>query len=620
MKTHAKECDPSRFGWCDITSIVRSMGAVFGDIGTSPLYTFAAIFSSGFILPFSSNVIGSVSLILWTLVLLVFLKYAWLAMSLGRKGEGGPIVLQEILISHLSSQRTINVVCFVTVVAISLFIGDAVVTPAISILTAVEGFKGLVFFQAVPQGTWVTIACLIATALFVIQSRGIDTISMAFGPIMIIWFMALSIFGALSIAQAPEILRALNPWHAILFLYNNGFDGFRTLATVILCATGAEAMYADMGHLGRKPILRAWYIVFIALVLVYLGQGSFLLQHPEYMGFPFFGMILEYVSDPVYVLFVLLSIIATVIASQALICGIFSVVYQGMNTGIIPPLKVDYTSKTMRSQVYISIVNWLLLAAVLFMIVYFWRSENLVAAYGLAVTCTMVLTGSFMAWIFFLRKQLVKSCIATFLTVINFVFFSSVLLKLPDGAYWVLIVALVPFAIILIYTAGQRKMARASCPIPLFDFLQEYGKIWHDVSKMSGTALFFSRSTKHAMPSYMAQIMFTHNIIYEDNIIVTVITSDAPFGITRGFTKTLAPGLRIFEISRGYMEMIDIENILKSSGIDEDVIFYGLDDIRAQRVIWKIYAFIKKITPTFVQYYKLPAQKLHGVVTSIELK
>lgn len=594
--------------------IIKSLGLVFGDIGTSPIYTLTVIFL--LTKPVEANVVGVLSLIVWTLMILVTVEYAWLAMSLGKKGEGGTIVLKEILAPLLKSGRQITFVSLISFVGISLFIGDGVITPAISILSAVEGSLLIPGLENTKQEFLILTAGVIAILLFLFQKKGTGKISVAFGPIMLIWFAALTISGVSSIAQTPLILKAANPYYAFNFLYENGIAGFFVLSEVILCATGGEALYADMGHLGRAPITRAWYFVFAALVLNYLGQGAFLINHPETKNV-LFGMVF-YQAPFFYIPFLVLSIMATVIASQAMISGMFSVFYQGITTHILPMFKVDYTSAEIRSQIYIGFINWFLLIFVLFVMFEFRESSRLAAAYGLAVTGTMTLTGIMMTWIFYLRKKAAFTVIAALVTVVDLVYLLSNTYKIPHGGYWSIIIALVPFVIIMIYTCGQKMLYRALQSMDLREFLHQYNRLYKTTSKIKGTALFFAKDMRK-VPPYIVQTMCTNNIIYEDNIVVSVDRVDDPFGIKGYFKDTLADGLRTFEIQLGYMEVADVEEILRDTGVDEKAIFYGLEDISTRNFIWKIFSVMKRITPAFVQFYKLPSHKLHGVVTRVEM-
>src|SRR5512136_1145477 len=407
--------------------IVKSMGLVFGDIGTSPIYTFTAIFL--LIPPTPQNVMGILSLIIWTLTILVTIEYTYLAMHLGKKGEGGTIVLKEILLPLLKTGNQVAFISFITIVGIALFIGDCVITPAITILSAVEGSLLIPGLENTSQVTLMVVAGLIAIGLFSFQAKGSEKVAWAFGPVMVIWFLALASGGLMALFAAPHVLLALNPMYGVNYLLHNGLAGFLILSSVILCATGGEALYADMGHLGREPIVRAWYLVFVALAINYLGQGAFLMLHPDTKNVLFEMVFSE--LQMLYIPFLILSITATIIASQAMISGIFSIVYQGITTRIIPLLRIDYTSPQLRSQIYIDIVNWALLFAVLFIIVVFRSSNNLTHAYGLAVCGTMVITAVLVTWILILRGQLIKSLIAVSLLGITAVFLIANLHKIP---------------------------------------------------------------------------------------------------------------------------------------------------------------------------------------------
>lgn len=594
--------------------IIKSLGIVFGDIGTSPIYTLTVIFL--FTKPTVENITGVLSLIVWTMITLVTVEYAWLATSLSKKGEGGDIVLKEILLPYLKSGRKVAFVTLLTFVAISLLIGDGVITPAISILSAVEGSVLIPGLEDLSRETIIIISASIAIALFFFQRKGTERVAFAFGPIMLLWFTALAVSGVAAVWQFPSVLWGLNPYYGVKFMATHGIAGFFILSEVILCATGGEALYADMGHLGRIPIVKAWYFVFSVLVLNYMGQGAFLVNHPEAHNV-LFEMVFSQASF-VYVPFLLLSICATIIASQAMISGMFSIVFQGITTHALPLFKVDYTSREMRSQIYISSANWFLLIFVLFIMYIFKESHNLAAAYGLAVTGSMSITGTLMTAIFYSRRQFFRASVAFFVTIIDVVFLFSNMFKIPHGGYWSIIIALFPFCMILIYTNGQRKLYRALKPLNLEAFLISYEQIYSSLPKIRGTALFFAKDANEIAP-YIVHTMFKNNIIYEDNVIVSIVRTDEPFGVQYYFKEPLGSGLRVFELRAGYMEVVDVEEILKDSGINEKTIFYGLEEITTSNIVWKIFSLIKKLTPTFLIFYKLPTNKLHGVITRVEM-
>ncbi|HSW61789.1 MAG TPA: KUP/HAK/KT family potassium transporter [Dissulfurispiraceae bacterium] len=597
-----------------IKSFLQPLGLVFGDIGTSPIYTLTVVFL--LTERTEAHCIGILSLIIWTITILVSVEYAWLAMSLSKKGEGGTIVLKEILAPMLKPGRRVGVVAVLSFIGIALLIGDGVITPAISILSAVEGALLIPGLEKTPADALAIAAALIATALFAIQRRGTEKVAGAFGPIMVLWFCALAGSGILAIVQEPHVLKALNPYFALDFLRQNGLAGFFVLSAVILCATGGEALYADMGHLGRKPIVNAWYFVCTALLLNYMGQTSYLIQNPQARNV-LFEMIYHQASV-LYVPFLVLSILATVIASQAMISAMFSIVYQSMTTRVMPIFKVEYTSKEMHSQIYIGAVNWFLLVAVLFVMYEFRESGKLAAAYGLAVTGTMALTGLFMTWIFWLKRKHAFAALSAAVFCVNVVYLLANIYKIPHGGYWSLIIAAIPFALILLYTRGQRRLYQRLRPMDRAPFLAEYANRRENMNLIEGTALFFSRGLDK-VPPYVVNTMFENGVVYEDNIIVSMVRRDDPFGIAWFFREEPALGLRIFEIQIGYMEIPDMERIFREAAISPRTIFYGVEDIATRSFLWKVFSVIKRLTPSFIQFYRMPPHLLHGVVTRVEM-
>jgi len=595
--------------------IVRSMGIVFGDIGTSPIYTLTVVFA---LTPRTEdNVLGILSLVVWTLIILVTAEYAWLAMSLSYKGQGGEIMLREILAKTLKPGRKLAFGGFLAFIGVSLLLGDGVITPAISMMSAVEGILLVPGLHNLRLEFLLVIAILIAIVLFSFQSRGTDKVAGIFGPVMLVWFICLTLTGLVSLVSMPGILKAVNPYYAISFLMKNGLAGFFVLSEVILCATGGETLYADMGHLGKKPILRAWYFVFVALLVNYMGQGVFAMQHPE-AKYLLFGMV-QHQASFLYIPFLLLTITATIIASQAIISGTFSVIYQGISMRIMPLLKVAYTSSQMKSQIYIPSVNWFLMFAVIFIILIFQKSENLAAAYGMAVTGSMTITGLMMILIFSqIRKWKWKLPFALFVTAIAFSFFISTLSKLPHGAYWSLILAAVPLGLILTWTKGQDRLYRSLRPLDFETFLISYEQIYAKGRNIVGTALYFCRGYQMISP-YIVHSIFRSNIIYERNILISIIRTDEPYGLKVQMKQDLAPGLEALEVSAGYREIFDLEALIKEQGIQEKVIFYGVEDIVTRNPVWRVFSLIKRVTPNFVQFSKLPPSRLQGIVTRVEM-
>jgi len=592
--------------------VIKSLGLVFGDIGTSPIYTVGAILF--FLLPSVGNILGIISLVIWTLFVIITVQYVWLAMSLGTKGEGGTIVLRGILFSLLKPGIALSAVTVLTVAGVALFIGDGVITPAISILSAVEGITLVPGLSGLAGADILLIAAFIAIGLFVIQKKGTEHVAWMFGPVMLVWFVALAATGAVAILAAPQVLLALSPTYAVAFVMENGITSFFVMSAVILCVTGGEALYADMGHLGREPIVKGWYCVFPALVLSYLGQGAYVMAGGATKNV-LFSMV-NTIFPLGYVPFLLLSICATVIASQAMISGMFSIVYQAMNTKLLPRMKIDYTSAELRSQIYIDTINWLLMLAVLVVMIGFGSSENLSSAYGLAVAGTMLISAILMLVIFILRAEAVKAMVCGLLIEVDVLFLLSSFVKIPTGAYWSILIAALPFVIILAYIRGQERLHEMLKPVPLDDFITKYTAAYTTLPKIHGTALYFTGEVSKVSP-YIPQIFFQNEILYENNIFVSIVIQDKPFGVTTEFDTNLAPGLQVFTVRCGYMEIVDLISLLRAQGIEEKTIFYGIENIVSNRFFWKIYGIIKKISPPFVQFYTLPPEKIHGVVTRV---
>lgn len=600
-------------GRTSFSNVIQAMGLVFGDIGTSPIYTFTVIFLTTKVN--FENIVSILSMIIWTLLLIVTVQYTWLAMSLSKRGEGGTIVLNEVHRKLLKGGRSIAFFSYLTYIGVSLLIGDSVITPAISILSAVEGLRLIHFLHNIPQSVILVITLIIALALFSIQKKGTEKVSAIFGPIMVVWFLALGISGIASIIHFPSIFAAFNPLHGIKFIIHNGLPGFFVLSEVILCATGAEALYADMGHLGRKPITKAWSFVLIVLLLNYLGQGVFLINHPESKNI-LFSMI-AHQARFLYIPFLITSILATIIASQAMISGLFAIIYQGINTRILPLFKIDYTSEKINTQIYISTANWFLLFFVVLIILFFRESANLASAYGFAVTGTFTITGVMMGMIFYLRKKYFHFLVTLGLIFIDFAFLLATFSKIHTGAYWSIIIATIPLSIIIIYTKGQQAMYKAINLMDKDTFMEKYESTYPNTCKIEGKALFFARGIEK-VPPYIVQTMFTNSIMYKENIFVQVNKTNDAFGLLYELTP-VAAGLNILKIDVGYMEVFKLETVLKALGIEEKAIFYGVEDITTTNFFWHIFSIIKKVTPTFVSFYNLPANKIHGVITPVKL-
>jgi KUP system potassium uptake protein len=594
--------------------VIKALGVVYGDIGTSPIYTLAVVL---LLLHSTSETIFQIlSLVFWTMFMLVTVQYAWLATSLSKRGEGGTVVLVQILLPYIKNTKVAAIIGALSYVGISLLIGDGVITPAISILSSVEGILLIPGYEQTPKYVLLFIAAGIALALFAVQKKGIEKVATAFGPIMVIWFFALGLGGAYYVIQSPEILKAISPVYALEFITEHPFVSFLVLADVLLCATGGEALYADMGHLGRLPILKGWIFASITLLLSYYGQGAFLIEHPQAATSPFFELYHQLVPS-LYVPMLILTIAATIIASQAMISGIFSVLYQAMTTRIFPHFRVVFTSNELRSQIYVGSVNWFLFISVILMLFIFQESAKLATAYGLSVAGAMSITGVLMSMIFFYQRAYMKMSVSIVAAVVSLLFFISCWLKIPHGGYWSLIIASIPLFIVLLYTQGQKRLYKALIPVDKDSFLREYEHTYETSSHIEGTALFFARKSGE-IPAYIAKTMFKNGIVYERNIIITIITSNEPHGISSTLMP-LSEGMELLTIKPGYMENLNVETILREKNIFERTIFYGDEEIISHSFLWKVFAFIKDVSPNFVSFYQFPQEKLIGVSRRVEL-
>ncbi|MFA6195535.1 MAG: KUP/HAK/KT family potassium transporter [Sulfurimonas sp.] len=594
--------------------VIKALGVVYGDIGTSPIYTIAII--CALIAPTVDNIYGILSFVFWTMTMLVTIQYAWLATSLSKRGEGGTVVLVQLLLPYLKNAKAVGIVSILGFFGVSLMIGDGVITPAISILSAVEGMVLIPGYEETPKMVLLLIASLIAFALFAVQKKGVEKVASAFGPIMVVWFLALGGVGLWYASHNLSIFSAINPMYAMNFAIEHPFITFVMLADVLLAATGGEALYADMGHLGRLPILKGWLFAFVALILSYYGQGAFLVEHPEAIKSPLFEMTKDF-SPTLYVPFLILTIMATVIASQAMISGIFSVLYQAMTTRIFPHFRVDYTSHELRSQIYVGSVNWFLFACVIIMLFIFQESSKLAAAYGLAVAGAMSITAVLVTMIFAYRGKKIKMFFAMLSGITSFIFFVSCLMKIPHGGYWSLIIASIPLGLIVLYTQGQKRLHESLTPIAKDEFLTEYNKQYSSGVHIEGIALFFARRADN-IPAYIAKTMFQNGIMYERNIMVSVKPTSEPIGVHSELSP-LAEGLDLLLIHVGYMEMLNMEKILKEKGIDERTIFYGDEEIVSKKLHWKLFSLVKNISPSFASFYNFPHEKLIGVSRRAEI-
>ena len=506
------------------TLALGSIGVVYGDIGTSPLYalkeSLTAASAGGQLT--ENMTVGVISLMLWSLTVIVTLKYVWLIMSADNHGEGGTLSLMALL--QRAMGRSFFAVSLLGMAGAALFYGDAIITPAISVLSAVEGLK-LVAPSFDPF--ILPLSVVIIVGLFFVQSRGTAKVAAWFGPIMMVWFMVMAIGGLIQLADNPDILGALNPILGINFLLTHGHAGLLALGAVFLTVTGAEALYADMGHFGSKPIRAAWLIVVMpSLILNYLGQGGLLLSHPEKLENPFFLLFPEWALLPM----VLLATVATVIASQAVISGAFSLTHQAMQLGLLPRMEMRRTSETEKGQIYIPRINWLLLVAVLYIVFAFKSSSALASAYGVAVTGTMVITSVmafFVMWKCWQWKVSFAGAVIVPFLAVDLIFLMANLLKIFEGGWLPLVVGASLMLVMLTWRRGTRILAEISNrnEVGLGDFIAMLVK--SSVTRASGTAVFLT-GHPNATPTALLHNIKHNKVLHANNIVLNVITEDTP--------------------------------------------------------------------------------------------
>ena len=503
---------------------IGSIGVVYGDIGTSPLYAFKeavkAVTERG--AGGSAAVLGILSLMFWTIMLIVTLKYVIILLRADNKGEGGTFSLMSLGV--LASPKSSGVLLVLGVLGASFFYGDAVITPAISVLSAMEGLL-LISNRFEPYILPLTVVVIIS--LFAMQARGTEAVARYFGPIVLVWFALLALGGIMNIPKDPRVLSAVSPHHGIQFLYENGWVGFSIMGLIFLCATGAEALYADLGHFGRKPIQAAWFsVVLPCLLLNYMGQGALLLSDPAAIAGPFFLLYPKWSVLPM----VVMATLATIIASQAVITGAFSITRQAVQLGLLPRQLIKHTSESMAGQIYLPRVNWIMCAAVLVITVTFQSSSRLAAAYGVGVTSALIID-SLMAFLIIWRLWgwSVGKTIALFvpLLLLEQMFFLSNAMKIPDGGWLPIFIAACTAVIMQTWRRGSRVLSKATRKNEA-----ELGWLVRKLDakpphRVPGTAMFLTGDPDSAPTSLMHNLK--HNrVLHERNIILTIKTEDVP--------------------------------------------------------------------------------------------
>ena len=505
---------------------LAAIGVVYGDIGTSVLYAIKEVFGSGYV-PFTQdNIYGILSIFFWTLTVIVSLKYVVLVLRADNNGEGGLVAMLALASQAvLDKPRLRKTLLAVGIFGTSLFYGDGVITPAISVLSAVEGLEvvSTQFTEYVIPATLLVLFCL-----FFVQKRGTGGIGKFFGPITLVWLLSIGLLGLSHIAEHPEILWALSPHHALRFIFANPGTSFVVLGSVVLCVTGAEALYADLGHFGKTPIRIAWFtVVMPALTLNYFGQGALLLAHPEAVKNPFYMMAPDWALLPL----VILATMATVIASQALITGAFSVTKQVVQLGYLPRLNVQHTSVRDTGQIYLPFVNWGLFAAIVLAVVLFRSSSNLAAAYGIAVTLDMLITTvlTFFVLYYGWRYPLVLCLGATsFFFLVDLAFFTSNLLKLMQVGWFPLMIGGGVFTLMMTWKEGRRLLNEKlrSDAIDLSDFLESV--FVNPPTRVEGTAVFLSAESG-TVPNALLHNLKHNKVLHGTNVFVTVNNHEVPW-------------------------------------------------------------------------------------------
>jgi len=611
---------------------LAAIGIVYGDIGTSPLYSLKTVFDPAHGLALTpANLIGVVSLIFWGLSIIVSLKYVTLVLRADNRGEGGIMALLALALGAIGSRGRLQVaLLMIGVFGASLFYGDSVITPAISVLSAVEGLE-----VATPalQPYVVPLTIVILVGLYAVQSHGTAGIGRWFGPIMLLWFVVLAAMGIVNIAHHPAILVAVNPWHAIRFFIENRGTAFLALGAVVLAFTGAEALYADMGHFGRRPIRLAWTLVaFPALALNYLGQGGMLLARPEAIANPFFQQLGSWSIYPL----VVLSTIATVIASQATISGTFSMTKEAIALGFLPRMRVVHTSEHEIGQIYIPSVNWLQLVAVLLAVIGFGSSEQLASAYGIAVTATMLATTILTYFVIRYRWRLnLLLCLAAtgFFLAIDSAFFSANVLKILHGGWFPLLLGTLLFTLMLTWRRGRRLVFDnlQKHAIPLDAFLESL--FIAPPVRVPGTAVFL-RGESDGVPHAMLHNLSHNKVVHERIVFLTVHMTDTPRVDPEAQVRTaaLGHGCHQIDISFGFKDEPDIPAMLglcAAHGLAFDMMQTSFF-IARQTVIstpgegmapWREHLFVamQRNARDAADYYRIPTNRVIELGTQIEI-
>ena len=610
---------------------VGAIGIVFGDIGTSPLYAFRETFAGHHQLTLDPlHIMGVLSLMFWSMMIVVTIKYVAIIMRADNKGEGGSLALLALVSGRTKSKRWSAGIILLGVFATSLFYGDSMITPAVTVLGAVEG---LAIAAPAFAGLVLPIVIAILIALFWVQKSGTARIGLVFGPIMLVYFAVIAVLGIISVVQTPEVLWAFSPHHAVHFFVADPVRAFLALGSVVLAVTGAEALYADMGHFGRKPIGLSWLVfVLPALMCNYLGQGALLFRDgQEALKSPFYMLAPDSLQLPL----VLLATMAAIIASQAVISGAFSVTQQAIQLGFMPRLRIEHTSASTAGQIYIPIVNWMLMVMVILLVLFFRTSSNLTSAYGIAVTGAMFIDTCLLGvaltrlwnWPIYAAAPL----LAVFFLV-DGAYFSANLTKVPDGGWFPLMVGFIVFTFLTTWSKGRQlmmdRLREAAMPIKVF-----ITSAASSASRVPGTAVFMT-SSSDGVPHALLHNLKHNKVLHERVILLTVKIVQQPYWpeAERASNEEMGDGFFRLILRYGFMEEVDVPAALKrvhSCGTDfkmMDTSFFLsrqtlLPSERPGMMLWreKLFAWMLRNAESAMEFFRLPTNRVVELGSQVEI-
>ena len=619
-------------GWPLAVLSLAALGVVYGDIGTSPLYALRECFHGEHAVEVSAiNILGVLSLIFWSLTIVISIKYLIFILQADNDGEGGILALAALITPVKSvADRRGWIILTMGLLGASLLYADGMITPAISVLSAVEGLE-IATPVLTPYVEPITVAILVG--LFLIQSRGTTRVGAIFGPFTLLWLVTIATMGAVHILDAPQVLWALNPWCGIQFFLHNGWYGFVILGTVFLVVTGGEALYADIGHFGTRPIRISWYVLVLpALLLNYFGQGAFLLSHPAAASHPFYHMAPGWALYPL----VFLAMAATIIASQAVITGAYSLTLQAIQLGLCPRLKIEQKSPEQIGQIYIPAINWLLMVACIALVLGFESSSNLAAAYGVAITVTMVITT---VLFFFLIKDRwqwalpVAVVLTVLFLVIDLSFLGANMLKITHGGWFPLLVAAAAYTLMSTWMAGRRLLGQRLKErwIPVELFLAEL--LSDPPQRVPGIAVFLTGNPVGTPPALRHNVL--HNkVLHEKVVLLTVETADVPHMRHRKRVEIEEIGEGFFRVmlTYGFMDEPNVPRELKLIQHDHldfvggDISYFvGREMLLATEkpglALWRerLFAWMSRNTQQATNFFHLPPEQVIEVGVQVEL-